>query len=103
MALWCAAVSIYTATQFKEKYRSIKAEDIVVMNLAESRESEGTLDDHAIHPSAPRAGIFCLNFIPYQLSRLVLKTTSNAANLSPQAIKTNSSLPLLQYFLLFLT
>lgn len=66
MALWCTAVTMYTATQLKKKkYKSIKAEDTGVTDFAESRESEGTLDGPAIHLSAPCAGIFCLNFIPH--------------------------------------
>lgn len=42
VSLWCRAVSIYTAIQFKKTYKSRKAEDFGVTNFAESRESEGT-------------------------------------------------------------
>lgn len=70
------------------------------MNFPESRESKRTPDGHAIPPSAPHQGIFCLNFNPHEPSQLVLKKTSNAADLSPPAIKTISSLSLLLEHLL---
>jgi len=64
MALWCTVVSMYTVIKFKKEI-NYKTEDFAVMNFVETRESAGTLDCHAIHPSAPHAGTFCLNFIPH--------------------------------------